>query len=252
MSGLLQGRALVRRHEGLLAVDHVDIDALPGQVTAVIGPNGAGKTTLFDVLSGVLRPTEGVVLFDGTEITPLTPDERSRLGLVRTFQRSAVFPSLTVAENLWVGAENRLRQGALRSFLGLPDRGAARAAAIVEEVLGQLNLEALRDTPAASLPTGTLRLVELARALCTKPLALLLDEPASGLDDLEVDRLRDLLVGLAGRGLTILLVEHDMDFVVEVADVAYAMVAGTMLASGPPGEIVARADVRSLILGIAR
>ncbi|MFI5041161.1 MAG: ABC transporter ATP-binding protein [Acidimicrobiales bacterium] len=250
MSGLLEGRGLVRRHEGLLAVDHVDVVARPGEVTAVIGPNGAGKTTLFDCLSGVLRPQDGVVLLDGGDITSLTPDERSRRGLVRTFQRSAVFPSLTVAENLMVGAENRLHQGALRGFLGLPDHDAGRATRIVEEVLGEIGLRPLRDVSAATLPTGTLRLVELARALCSEPLVLLLDEPASGLDDPEVDRMRDLLVRLAREGLTILLVEHDMDFVFEVADIAYAMVAGAILAEGPPRDIVDRPDVRMLILGM--
>jgi len=248
--GVLEARAIVLRHEGLVAVDEVDLRAEPGRVTAVIGPNGAGKTTLFDCLSGIQRPDAGRVVLDGTDITELPADERSRLGLVRTFQRSAVFASLTVAENLRVGAENRRRQGALRGFLGLPDRDTARATALVEEVLHDLGLAGLRDVPAGELSTGTLRLVELARALCSEPVALLLDEPASGLDDREVDALRERLAGLRARGPSIVLVEHDLDFVQELADVVYAMVTGRVLASGTPSEVVARADVRTIVLGL--
>jgi branched-chain amino acid transport system ATP-binding protein len=241
----------VLRHGGLVAVDHVDLRAAPGQVTAVIGPNGAGKTTLFDCLSGVQRPAAGVVLLDGTDLTGLTPDERSRRGLVRTFQRSAVFASLTVAENLRVGAENRRRQRTLPSFLGLSDHDEEHTEAVVDDVVDQLDLGGVRDVIAGRLPTGTLRLVELGRALCTRPAALLLDEPASGLDDNEVDRLQALLARLAHIGLSLLLVEHDMDLIEQVADVAYAMVAGAILASGPPADIVSRPDVRRLILGLS-
>jgi len=250
VTGLLEARALVRRHGGLIAVDHVDLTAEPGRVTAVIGPNGAGKTTLFDCLSGVQRPDEGTVRLDGRLLGAMDSDERSRLGLVRTFQRSSVFPTLTVAENLQVGAENRSRQGAWRGLLGLPDADMRRARATVERVLVASGLTAVRDVPARQLPTGTLRLVELARALCGDPAVLLLDEPASGLDDREVDALSHQLRELARGGLTLVLVEHDIDLVVRLADVVYAMAEGRILASGPPDAVVARPEVRTTVLGL--
>jgi branched-chain amino acid transport system ATP-binding protein len=250
VTGLLEARGLVRRHGGLVAVDHVDLTAEPGRVTAVIGPNGAGKTTLFDCLSGVQQPDEGTVRLDGRALDAMDSDERSRLGLVRTFQRSSVFPTLTVAENLHVGAENRRRQGTLRGLLGLPDADAGRAWDTVARVLTESGLMALRNARAGQLPTGTLRLVELARALCGDPVVLLLDEPASGLDDREVDRLYEQLSELARAGLTLVLVEHDIDLVIRLADVVYAMAEGRILASGPPHLVVDRPDVRTIVLGL--
>lgn len=249
--GLLEGRGLVLSHGGLVAVDHVDVESVPGRITAVIGPNGAGKTSLFDCLSGVQLPEAGAVLLDGVDITARPPDERSRLGVVRTFQRSSVFTTLTVAENLLVGAENRRSQGTLRGLLGLPDTGERRGARIVKDVMAEIGLTALGQTPAGQLPTGTLRMVELARALCAEPVALLLDEPASGLDDREVDAFRRVLARVAGRGLSLLLIEHDIDLVESIADVVYAMVAGRMVAVGPPGEIMSRPDVQTQVLGMS-
>jgi branched-chain amino acid transport system ATP-binding protein len=248
--GVLEARDLVFRRGGLHAVDHVDIEAAPGRVTAVIGPNGAGKSTLFDCLSGELRPASGHVLLDGRDVTRLSADQRSRAGVARTFQRSAVFPSLTVGENLRIGSENRRRQGAWRGVLGIADPDATAAAARVEQIIENLGLGSLRDVMAGRLPTGTLRIVELGRALCTNPSVLLLDEPASGLDDSEVDRFRELIAGFAADGLSVILVEHDIDLVVHLADVVYAMAGGRMLASGAPDAVVAQPDVRSIVLGI--
>ncbi len=250
--GLLEGHDLVFRRGGVQAVDHVDIRAEPGRITAVIGPNGAGKSTLFDCLAGGLRLASGRVLLDGHDLTRLTADERSRAGLARTFQRAAVFPSLSVIDNLRIGAENRMRQGAWRGVLGIPDRDASAAGVRAEEVLAALELGPLRHVAAGRLPTGTLRIVELGRALCTNPSILLLDEPASGLDDAEIRRVRDLIAGFAAGGYAVLLVEHDIDLVVQLADVVYAMAEGRMLASGAPDEIVQRADVRRVVLGMSR
>ncbi len=250
--GLLEGTGLVFRRGGVHAVDHVDIRAEPGQVTAVIGPNGAGKSTLFDCLAGGLRLAAGRVLLDGHDLTRLTADERSRSGLARTFQRAAVFPSLSVIDNLLIGAENRVRQGTWRGVLGIPDRDAAAAEARAEQVLAALELVPLRHVISGRLPTGTLRIVELGRALCTNPSVLLLDEPASGLDDAETGRFRDLIAGFASDGYSVLLVEHDIDLVVQLADVVYAMAEGRMLASGPPDDVVHRPDVRAVVLGMSR
>ena len=249
-SGHLEGRGLVLRHGGLVAVDHVDVESVPGRITAVIGPNGAGKTSLFDCLSGVQQPAAGTVLLDGVDITARPPDERSRLGVVRTFQRSSVFNTLTVAENLLVGVENRRSQGTVRGLLGLGDAGGLGGAQIVEDVMAEIGLNAVGQTPARQLPTGTLRMVELARALCAKPDVLLLDEPASGLDDREVDAFRHVLARVTAGGLSLLLVEHDIDLVAAIADVVYAMVAGRVVAVGPPDEIMTRPDVRTQVLGM--
>ena len=246
----IEAAQVVRRYEGRTVVDHVDLRAEPGRITAVIGPNGAGKTTLFNLLSGEEAPDAGSVLLGGVDVTDLPSDGRARLGLARTFQHSTVFGTLTVEENLRVGAENRRRDGILRGLLGLRDRRAAAAQAVVEEVLGTLGLRAARYVPGNQLPTGMLRLVELGRALCTGPTVLLLDEPASGLDDAETEELHQTLHRLAATGLTLLLIEHDLDLVRDSADLLYVMAEGRVMASGPPGLVIRRADVRAAVLGI--
>ena len=232
----LEGRRLVHKYDGVVALDNVDIVAEPGRITAVTGPNGAGKTTLFDVLSGVQVPDDGAVLLDDRDITALTTDARARLGLARTFQHGSVFPTLTVEENLRVGAENRSRTGTLRGFLGLPDPASAAEREIVEQTLADLGLEPVRRVPAGHLPTGTLRLVELGRALCARPVALLLDEPASGLGDSETAELRTVLERLAETGLTLLLVEHDLVFVRDIADMVYVMDTGRISVAVPGAQ----------------
>ncbi len=247
---MLQTRELVRAYDGRTVVDHADISADAGRVTIIIGPNGAGKTTLFNAVAGAERPDHGHVLLNGHDITRLTSDARARLGLARTFQQSTVFTSLTVEENLRVGAENRRRNGNLRGLVGLPDRDNLSTDTIVERTLADVGLRSLRHLPAGRLPTGTLRQVELARALCTQPVALLLDEPASGLDDTETEELHQLLHRVAERGLALLLVEHDLDLVRQAADFVYVMAAGRIVASGPPADVIGRPDVRAVVLGV--
>jgi branched-chain amino acid transport system ATP-binding protein len=207
-------RQLVCRFGGVTAVDGVTLTVPPGRITALSGPNGAGKSTLFDCLSGAQRPDSGRILLAGRDITRLSAHQRARLGLARTFQQIAVFPRLTVAENLRVGAE---QAGGLT-------RDAASAA--VERTLALLGLRSVRDRPAAALPGGTLRLVELGRALAAGPGVLLLDEPAAGLDRAETDRLARLLRALADNGLAVLLVEHDRELVDRIADAGYTMAHG--------------------------
>lgn len=249
-TALLEARQLVQAYDGRTIVDHADISADAGRITVIIGPNGAGKTTLFNAVAGAEQPDHGHVLLNGSDITHLDSDARARLGLARTFQQSTVFDSLTVEENLRVGAENRRHSGMLRGLVGLSDRDSLSAAAIVERTLTDVGLRSLRHVQAGHLPTGTLRLVEVARALCTQPVALLLDEPASGLDDSETEELHQLLHRLAARGLALLLVEHDLDLVRETADLVYVMAAGRIIASGPPEELITRPDVRAVVLGI--
>jgi branched-chain amino acid transport system ATP-binding protein len=244
---VLQAAGIVRRYGGVAAVDGVDLAASSGEVTALIGPNGAGKSTLFACLAGTETVDEGRVLLRGDDVTAMRPEARARRGLGRTFQRLAVFDTLTVADNLLVGAESR-RPGSLAAgLLGLRGRHADDAER-VDEVLQVLGLTDVRDQPAGTLSTGGQRLVELGRALCRDPHVLLLDEPASGLDTEETTRLQDVLRGLAGDGMAVLLVEHDIGLVLGAADVVYAMAAGRVLAVGTPEEVRNDPAVRAAYL----
>ncbi|MFC5662263.1 ABC transporter ATP-binding protein [Kitasatospora misakiensis] len=227
----LTARGLVRRYGGIEAVAGVDLTAPAGRVTALIGPNGAGKSTLFDCLAGTARPDAGLVLLGGRDVTRLPVHERVRLGLARTFQQIAVFPRLSVAENVRVGAEQR--PGTRRH------REAGAAAERTARALAVLGLDALAAEPAGEQPTGVLRLVELARALAGEPRVLLLDEPAAGLDSAQTARLVTVLRGLADTGMALLLVEHDPDLVTELADTVYAMADGRMVATGPTATVLA-------------
>ncbi|WP_063771143.1 ABC transporter permease subunit [Streptacidiphilus neutrinimicus] len=217
----LTARDVTRRFAGVTAVDGVTLAVPPGRITALTGPNGAGKSTLFDCLSGASRPDGGQVLLGGRDITRLPEHARARLGLARTFQQLAVFPGLTVADNVRVGAE--------QAASGRLDSSAVPAVSAVEQtetVLRLLGLAALRDHAAADLPTGTLRLVELGRALAMAPTVLLLDEPAAGLDRRETALLVELLRLLADGGLALLMVEHDRELVDELASGVHVMRAG--------------------------
>ncbi|MFJ6557978.1 ATP-binding cassette domain-containing protein [Streptomyces luteogriseus] len=220
---LLTARRLHAHYGRFTALDGVDLDLFPGRITAVVGPNGAGKSTLFHCLAGTLRPAHGTVRLGGRDITALPAHARTRLGAARTFQQLAVFPSLTVAENVRVGAE----QGRVT------DPGS------VERTLRLLGLDGpVRALPAAGLPTGTLRRVELARILAGSPRVLLLDEPGAGLDTAEVSALARVLKALAADGTALLVVEHDLDLVAGLADVVHVMTAGRIVASGPPGRVL--------------
>ncbi|MFD0308840.1 ATP-binding cassette domain-containing protein, partial [Streptomyces sp. NPDC127119] len=220
---VLRVRELRVSYGGFAALDGVDLDLPAGRVTAVVGPNGAGKSTLFHCLAGTVRPVSGRVVLGERDITRLPAHARTRLGIARTFQQLALFPTLTVAENVRVGAE----QGRV------VDPGA------VERSLRLLGLDgAVRTLPAADLPTGTLRRVELARALAGSPRVLLLDEPAAGLDTREVTALARVLRALAADGTTLLVVEHDLDLVADLADTVHVMSAGRVVASGPADHVL--------------
>ncbi|MFJ4203418.1 ATP-binding cassette domain-containing protein [Streptomyces sviceus] len=217
------------RYDGFTALAGVDLTVPPGRITAIVGPNGAGKSTLFHCLAGTIRPSQGQVRYGDRDITHLSPHARTRLGIARTFQQLAVFPTLTVAENIQVGAE----QG------HIPDPGAT------DRALRLFGLNGPRaNAPAAGLPTGTLRRVELARALAGSPSVLLLDEPAAGLDTAEVTALARVLRALAADGTALLVVEHDLDLVADLADVVHVMTAGRIIASGPPAHVLDTLDAR--------
>ncbi|MEU0737623.1 ABC transporter ATP-binding protein, partial [Streptomyces lavendulocolor] len=195
-------------------LDRVDLLVAPGRVTALVGPNGAGKSSLFHCLAGTARPSAGRVRLDGTDITGRPAHARTRLGVARTFQEPAVFPSLSVEDNVRVGGE----QGRVRD-----DPHA------VERALRLLGLTGVRHLPAGGLATGTLRRVDVARAVAGRPHTLLLDEPAAGLDAAETAALARVLKALAADGTAVLVVEHDPDLVADVADTVHVMEAGRIV-----------------------
>ncbi len=219
---LLEVRGVMVRFGGVMAVGGVDLDVQAGEVTGLIGPNGAGKTTLFNVISGMQEPTAGSVYVSGIDITHEAPHRRAKRGLARTFQRLELFGSLTVRDNVRVAAE-------LASLNNIDET--------VDNLLEKVGVRDLAEQTAGDLPTGSARLVEIARALATGPRLLLLDEPASGLDEAESDRLGVLLRELTADGLGVLLVEHDMSLVMHVCDRIFVLDLGHIIAAGTPDEI---------------
>jgi branched-chain amino acid transport system ATP-binding protein len=235
-------------------VSDVNLVCDHGAVVGLIGPNGAGKTTTFNMMSGVQTPTAGSVWLEGVDLRRAGTHQRARKGIGRTFQRLEVFASMTVRDNVLVAAE--IRQGWSRTSPSGPQLLAPQGVELdaLEEVhllLERLGLGAVADTRVGQLPTGQARLVELARALAIRPKLLLLDEPASGLDDRETEEFGELLVELAGAGLGILLVEHDVPLVMKVCDRVYVLDFGQIIAEGTPAEIQSNATVLDAYLGTA-
>jgi branched-chain amino acid transport system ATP-binding protein len=233
-TSLLECRGLTVRFGGHLALDDVDVDAVEGQITGLIGPNGAGKTTLFNAVCGLLNPTSGRVRLGGRDITSLAPYRRARLGMARTFQRLELFGLLTVRENVMVAGEVRREYAKGRQ---------------VDEIIERVGLAARTSDRVDELPTGQARLVEIARALATRPRVLLLDEPASGLDDRETDQLGTLLRDLARDGIAVLLVEHDVQLVMEVCDLIHVLDFGRIIAVGDAQAIRTDEAVLAAYLG---
>jgi branched-chain amino acid transport system ATP-binding protein len=248
---LLEVASITCRFAGLVAVDDLSFVVAPGSVHALIGPNGAGKTTLFNLISGLLIPNQGSIRFRDRDITTLRPYARVALGLGRTFQNLRLFGEMTVLENVLAGRHVRLRVSWPATVLRL---GAARSeerAAIERgrELLRFVKLEDQEDQLASSLAYGDQRRLEIARALATDPKLLLLDEPAAGMNPTETAALATLLQSLRGGGLTILLIEHDMNFVMGLCDRLTVLNFGRKIAEGAPGEIRVHPAVIEAYLG---
>jgi branched-chain amino acid transport system ATP-binding protein len=236
---LLRTDDVAVRFGGVQALSGVDIEAEAGVVTGLIGPNGAGKTTLFNVISGLQPPTRGKVFLEERDITRKGVHHRARLGLARTFQRLEIFGSLTVRDNVRVAVEMRRRFTRTRMDVG----------EITEGLLERTGIHHLANQRADTLSTGQARLTELARALASGPRLLLLDEPGSGLDSSESDAFGELLVDLAGEGLGILMVEHDMDLVMKVCSRIHVLDFGVKIAEGTPSEVRGDRRVQAAYLG---
>ncbi|MGH9111671.1 MAG: ABC transporter ATP-binding protein [Acidimicrobiales bacterium] len=244
----LETHDITVRFGGKAALDHASVAVEQGAVTGLIGPNGAGKTTLFNVVCGLLRPNGGQVVLDGTDITSSPPHRRARLGLARTFQRLELFTSLTVRDNVRVGGEIRNRWGAH----WFRRRSGAAAGDVNEEtdrIIELTGLGDIADREVSEIPTGQARVVELARALMTRPTVLLLDEPAAGQTDRETEAFGGLLRRLAADGLAVCLVEHDMTLVMDVCETIHVLDYGRTIAVGRPDEVRAAPAVIEAYLG---
>lgn len=237
---LLEVRDVSLRFGGVHALSGVELVVESGAVTGLIGPNGAGKTTLFNVVTGLQLPDAGAVLLEGRDVTTVRPHRRARLGMARTFQRLETFGTLSVRDNVLVAAEMRRRWS----------RDGSSPRAVTEEVIGQVGLEAVAGERVDTLPTGTARLVEVARALAARPRLLLLDEPSAGLNEAETSDLGALLLRLSATGLGVLLVEHDMRFVMSTCSRIHVLDFGRVIATGSPETIQSDPVVRAAYLGV--
>jgi branched-chain amino acid transport system permease protein len=240
-----------RSFGGLQAVSDVSFQVPRGLIKAVIGPNGAGKTTLFNLIAGTIAPQAGTVLFQGRAITGWKPHAVASLGIARTFQTTKLFPHMTVLENVMVGRHPRTRCGFLAGMLSLPRtwREDRQIEAKAREILADIGLADLARQTAANLSFGRQRLVEFARALATEPQLLLLDEPAAGLNIYETQELAKLIVKIRDRGVTCLVVEHDMSLVMNISDEVVVLDQGRKIAEGPPRAIQRDPEVIRVYLG---
>ena len=237
---LLEVRGANVQFGGHRAVRDVDLDVDAGMVTGLIGPNGAGKTTTFNVITGLQETVSGQVILDGVDLTPKKAHQRAQQGIARTFQRLEVFGSLSARDNILTAAEIRKGWSKDSSFDPVAE---------TEMLLDRVGIRGVAHERVDAMPTGLARLVELGRALATRPRVLLLDEPASGLDDTESESFADLLLELAAEGMAVLMVEHDVQMVMQVCTKIHVLDFGAILAVGTPSEIQSNQAVLDAYLG---
>jgi len=249
---LVNAVQVVKRFGGLTAVNKMDFQLEKGEIVSIIGPNGAGKTTFFNTMTGIYRPEEGNILFNGKSLVGLRPDQIAERGISRTFQNIRLFSNMTVIENILVGMHPHLKQSAIDSLLRLPSfaKEEINAEKKAEELMEYVGLKEVGNELAKNLPYGGQRRVEIARALAADPLLLLLDEPTAGMNPLETEdaiklfrRIRD------EKGITVLLIEHDMRVVMNISERISVMDYGEKLAEGTPAEIRANPRVVEAYLG---
>ncbi len=251
MGTILETKNITKRFGGLTALDSVNLSVERNTITALIGPNGAGKTTMINVICGFFPPDQGSIVFNGNIVSGKKDYQIARNGIARTFQTPQIFSNMTVLENVMIGMYSRTKTGLLKASLMMPGAlkeertSKSRAMSFLEMVA----MEDEADTVAASLPIGKQRLLEIARAMASKPHIMLLDEPAAGLNTQETRSLGELIFSIKKKNISILIVEHDMELVMDISDKIYVLNFGKYIASGNPSEIQQNNEVIRVYLG---